>query len=78
MAVMKFFWEKITKLSEKVKMFGVKDLQFQYGVEGDEVKNYWFSKNWWSNWDKIPFNCLFRVQRFDPNFDSGFFCSFTF
>lgn len=41
-------------------MFPVTDLLFEYGKHGNIVDNYWFSKNWWQNYDKIAYNCLFN------------------
>lgn len=59
-AVMKYFFYKIYKLTKQIQFFDIGDLRFNYGIEGDEAKNYWFSKNFWSKYDKLAYNCLFN------------------
>jgi len=59
-AVMQYFMQQFKTFTQSIKMFPVTDLLFEYGKHGNYVDNYWFSKNWWQNYDKIAYNCLFN------------------
>lgn len=54
---MKYFYDKILKLSDNVDMVDIQELSMQYGTDGDVARNFWFNKN---GADKAPYQCLFN------------------